>query len=55
MIETAKSDGLDSVQYLEDLLQKVSEMPTFAKKAGGLFARESHPRLKTISKSGVKE
>lgn len=31
MIETAKANGLDPVQYLEDLLQKVSELPTFAK------------------------
>ena len=31
MIETAKANGLDPVQYLEELLQKVSELPTFAK------------------------
>jgi transposase len=31
MIETAKANGLDPVEYLEDLLQKVSVLPTFAK------------------------
>lgn len=32
MIETAKANGFDPVEYLENLLQKVSELPTFAKR-----------------------
>lgn len=31
MIETANANGIDPVEYLEDLLQKVSELPAFAK------------------------
>ncbi|WP_390406138.1 IS66 family transposase [Lacticaseibacillus jixiensis] len=31
MIETAKANGLDPVVYLEELLKKITELPTFAK------------------------